>query len=133
MKSTIFLGCSAFLLLISPVMAQQQQFYCPQNAAYITINMTQAQVLAACGQPLTKQSTDGPVTQRVPVKQLFYTTFNTGSVYPGLNSAFYQQWSLPSGSTGVNLQVNIINNKVSAINLNGSNSNAMSLCGVIFK
>jgi hypothetical protein len=46
----------------------------------------------------------------------------------GLNSV-YSMWSLPSGSQGVSLSIDIINNKVKGITMNGSGTNAMSVCG----
>lgn len=120
---------SASLFTMSTAFAQLQQLYCPQNSRYITIGMTQEQVVTACGQPLAKQQSNGPVTQKVPVKQLIYTALNTGSVYPGLNSAFYNQWSLPSGTSGISVQVDVVNDKVSNVVINGSSTNAMSVCG----
>lgn len=112
----------SFSALAAPV-------YCPQRAGFIDVGMTEDQVINACGQPLTKQAPNALVTQKVPVRQLIYTALNTGSVYPQLNSAFYDQWSLPSGSTGVSLEVDVINNKVSNVRINGNGVNAMSVCG----
>lgn len=117
----------AFGILIAPMTAMAD-VYCPQNSAYIHIGMSEAQVTAACGQPITKRNMDHPVTQKVPVKQLIYTNLNQGSVYPGLNN-IYSLWSIPSGSQGVGMEVDVINNKVSGIRINGSSSNAMNLCG----
>lgn len=121
------------LLAATPVLAMSQ-LYCPQNSGYINIGMTQAQVITACGQPLTKQQTNAPVTQKVPVKQLIYNSLNAGGYYPGEGAAFYgqssgAQWSLPSGTGGISLEVDIINNKVSDVRINGSSTNAMSICG----
>lgn len=127
MKLRMLVTLSFTLIPLTTAMAQP--FYCPKNSGYINIGMTEEEVIAACGQPLSKQNPNMPVTQRVPVKQLIYTNLNTGAVYPGLNSAFYDQWSLPSGSTGVSLQVDVVDNKVRGIKLNGSSSNAMSVCG----
>ncbi len=104
------------------------QLYCPQKQGYINVGMSEGQVLAACGEPVSKQDSKVPVTQKVPVKQLIYSNLNKGSVYPGLNN-IYDQWSLPSGTAGISLEVDIINNKVSAVRLNGSSTNAMSVCG----
>ena len=105
-----------------------QQLYCPQHAAYIDVGMSAAEVISACGAPLAKQETDAPVMQQVPSQQLIYTTINAGSVYPGLDSAFYNQWSLPSGTSGVGLEINIINGKVNAVLIGGTNTNALSIC-----
>ena len=102
--------------------------YCPQGQGYINIGMTDSQVMNACGQPMSKQSTNVKVATQIPVTQLIYTTLNQGAVYPGLTS-YYDMWSLPSGSVGTSLQVNVVNNKVTGISINGSSSNAMSICG----
>ncbi len=132
MKPNI-LVISVSLLATTPALAVTQ-LYCPQNSGYINVGMTQAQVITACGQPLTKQKTNAPVTQKVAVKQLIYNALNTGGYYPGESSAFYgqnsgAQWTLPSGTGGISLEVDIINNKVSDVRINGSSTNAMSICG----
>jgi len=128
--------CKNLLILLSSLMlsltsALAQQVYCPQHAKYIDLGMTQEEVIAACGQPLSKQTTDTPPMEKVPVKQLIYTALDTGSVYPGLNAAFYTAWSLPSGTSGIQAQVDIINNKVAGFSINGSSTNAMNLCNGI--
>ena len=102
--------------------------YCSKHPGFIQPGMTTEQVIAACGKPIAKMPEDKPVLQRVPVTQVIYKTINRGNVYPGLNAAFYTQWSTPSGDS-VALQVDIINDKVSAVTLGGDSSNAMSLCG----
>ena len=109
--------------------ALADQLYCPAHSGYINTGMSEAQVVAACGKPLAKQSPSVPVTQRVQVKQLIYTALNQGSVYPGLNSAFYTQWSLPSGTTGIGLTIEVVNDKVVNVSVNGDSTKAMSLCG----
>ncbi|WP_133126769.1 DUF2845 domain-containing protein [Legionella nagasakiensis] len=124
-KLLLLLGIS---FPLASMAEQQQSVYCPQNHGYINVGMTAAQVVSACGQPLSKRSGGRSVSQRIPVKQLLYTNLNTGSVYPTLNPIF-DQWSLPSGSTGISLEVDIINQKVSSVRINGSNTNAMNLCG----
>lgn len=133
MRPPFFMAFSVSLLAATPALALTQ-LYCPQNSGYINIGMTQAQVITACGQPLTKQRTNAPVTQKVPVKQLIYNTLNSGAYYPGQSAAYYgdssgAQWSLPSGTAGISLEVDIINNKVSDVRINGSSTNAMSICG----
>ncbi|AHE66422.1 DUF2845 domain-containing protein [Legionella oakridgensis] len=125
MKSTFLLLLGISFPLVS---LADQSVYCPQNHGYINVGMTANQVIAACGQPLSKRTGGQSVTQRIPVKQLIYTNLNTGSVYPTLNPIF-NQWSLPSGSTGISLEVDIVNQKVSSVRINGSSTNAMSLCG----
>ncbi|MFA5959326.1 MAG: DUF2845 domain-containing protein [Tatlockia sp.] len=104
-------------------LAGVQSFYCPENHGYINVGMTKDAVTAACGQPLSQQQSNQPVMQKVPVKQLMYN--NMGS-----QKAFYGVWSIPTGiSGGTSLQVNVVNNKVKSISVNGSGSNAFSVCG----
>ncbi len=127
MKLKVLAALSVTIFPLTTAIAQS--VYCPQHSMYIDIGMTEEQVLTACGEPLSKEQSKTPVMQKVPVQQLIYTTLNQGGVYPGLNSAFYNQWSLPSGSTGVSLQVDIVNEKVKGVKINGSSTNAMSVCG----
>lgn len=127
MNTKFFIPLTVAALIQTSAMADT--VYCPQKSGFIKTGMTQNEVIAACGQPISKQQVNSPVTQKIPVQQFIYTSLNTGSVYPGLNPMYYQQWSLPSGSTGINLTIDIINGKVSSINMNGSSTNAMSVCG----
>ncbi len=107
-----------------------QSMYCPGNHQYINVGMTQDDVIAACGQPVVKKTGNNPVVERIPVVQLIYTTLNQGAIYQGLTPV-YTMFSLPSGSTGVSLSVDVIDNKVQGININGSSANASTLCGGI--
>ncbi len=113
--------------ILSCTVNAAQSFYCPQKHAYINVGMTMGEVTSACGDPAYKRRTNNPVVQKIPVTQLMYTTLNPGSVYPGWTTV-YNQWSLPSGSTGTSVQVDIINNKITGIKINGSNTNAMTIC-----
>lgn len=99
-----------------------QSIYCPQNHGYINIGMTPDQVIAACGMPVTQQDSNQPVYQQIPVQQLIYNN-------QGTSTAFYGVWNLSVGNEGAQLQVDVINNKVKAIKLNGSDNNAFSICG----
>lgn len=116
--------------------AGAQSFYCPQHSGYINIGMTQAQVISACGDPVSKQQLNTPVMQKVPVQQIIYNN-------EGNKKAFYGVWAMPIGSSntgmlqpfggnsggGAQVQVNVMNNQVSSILLNGSKTNAFSICG----
>lgn len=125
MKSSVLI----FLLGIIPFIGNAaDSIYCPQNHELIKIGMTADEVLSACGQPNSKHAARGQATKQVDVKQLIYTELNKGSIYSGLDDAFYSQWSLPSGSTGASLEIDIIDGKVTSIRVNGSSSNKMSLC-----
>lgn len=104
-----------------------QSIYCPLHQRYVNVGMTVADVVAACGEPVNKLDSDRPNIQRIPVKRLIYIELNKGSVYSGLNST-YDMWSIPSGSKGVSLEVDIINNRVTAVNINGGGNNTMDIC-----
>lgn len=97
-------------------------YYCPGNHKYINTGMTQDEVINACGQPIKKEQSNQPVTEKVPVTQLIYNNQGTGE-------AFYGVWSVPTGYGGARLEVDIINNKVASARINGSSTNAFSICG----
>ena len=121
----------AWSILFFPLAAMSaSSMYCPQRQGYINIGMTDSQVLNACGQPIAKQTSSNAVVERIPVTQLIYTTLNQGGPYPGVNN-MYQRWSLPSGSTGTSLAFEIKNNLVSGVTINGSGTNAATICGGI--
>lgn len=121
---------TGLMILATCVANAATSFYCPQNHGYINAGMTQDQVISACGQPNSRQTDNNPVLQQIPVTQLIYSTLNQGPTvdfYPGI-APLYEMWSLPSGSTGVNLQVNLINNHVTQITMNQAHVNALSVC-----
>ena len=126
MRIKILMTLTVSLLPLTQLAAQP--VYCPQHAGYINVGMTQQEVLNACGDPLSKQQPNKPIMQKVPVQQLMYTQLNQGAYYPGETAAFYTQWSIPSGTGGVNLTIQVINNKVSGVTINGSTTNAASVC-----
>jgi hypothetical protein len=106
-------------------MAGEQSYYCPQNHRYINLGMTTDDVLAACGQPLSQQQSNRPIMQKVQVQQLMYN--NMGS-----EKVFYGVWAINTGyNGGAQLQVDIVDNKVRSVNINGSGTNAFSICGGI--
>lgn len=112
-----------------PLAALAEALYCPQNHGYINVGMTQEQVINACGEPLSKlDSTNTKIEKKVPVKQLLYLYLNQGSVFPTING-IYDTWSLPSGSEGLLMQIDVINNKVSSVRIDNSDNNAFSVCG----
>ncbi|MGC1183487.1 DUF2845 domain-containing protein [Legionella sp.] len=112
----------ALVILPFSLFANSQSLYCPQNHAYINIGMTPDQVIAACGQPVSQQESNQPVTQKIPVQQLIYNNKGTTTV-------FYGVWNIPTGNGGAQLEINIVDRKVKSIKLNGSDSNAISICG----
>lgn len=119
MLSLFFIAASSF--------AEQQPFYCPQKHGYARIGMTESEVLAACGQPTLKEKSKQAAVEQVPVTQLIYTTLNPDPVYRGYKLV-YSMWSLPIGSQGSTLEVDIIDKKIVAIRFNGESTNASSVC-----
>ena len=124
--------CLALSFAFFPMIAfSTDSLYCPAKQGYVSIGMSSSQVSDLCGQPMSKQdSIEIQVARKIPVTQLIYTNLNQGSVYSGLTS-YYTMWSLPSGSNGTSLRVNVVDNKVTGVDINGSDTNAMSICGGI--
>lgn len=122
-------SCMITVLFLSPIAQAASSFYCPQRHAYVNVGMTQDQVISACGQPTTIRDTNSPVVQQVPVTQLIYSILNQGAMYynPGI-TPLYNMWSLPSGSQGTSVEIDLIDNQVNTIKVNGSDSNALSVC-----
>lgn len=97
-------------------------FFCPQNHKFIQTGMSMAQVLDACGPPLSRQQSAVPATTKVEVKQLMFNR-------EASPKAFYGVWQIPVGvNSGGDLEVDVINDKVSEIRVNGSSENAFSFC-----
>lgn len=112
-----------------PVTLRAAGTYCPQGSAFIQVGMSENDVLSACGDPSQKSISDRPAMRRVPITVLIYTNINPANPYPGLDGAFYQQWSLPRGKNdSFHLQVELIDHKVTGIKMNGSGANAMTMC-----
>lgn len=113
---------TSLLLFFLPFSLQAaQSYYCPQNHGFINLGMTMDQVIAACGQPQSQQESNQPFTQKIPVQQLIYN-------HQGTNTAFYGVWNLPTGSGGARMEVDVVNNQIKSIRVNGNDSNASSLC-----
>lgn len=113
------ISCTFFFLL--PFSIYAESYYCSQNHAYISTGMTMDEVIAACGKPLSQQESNEPLMRKVPVQQLIFNN-------AGADTAFYGVWNIPTGSGGTQLQIDIINNKVKEIKVDGSGSNALSIC-----
>jgi hypothetical protein len=140
MKLTLLGSTGLGLLILScNLFADTDSYYCPQNHGYIRLGMTPDQVIAACGQPISQQDSSQPLSQKIPVQQLIYNNAGASTAYSGVwqvpgtkpagsGSAYYNVWSIPSAGSGAQLEVNIVNQRVRSIKLNGSNSNAVSIC-----
>ena len=125
---------SMFLLalanLLPAITLAAQSLYCPENKGYINLGMTMDQVIAACGQPISKKISNRPATVRVPLQQMTFSSLPTGDTVPG-NSSVYQMYTLPeAGNMGEQgtLQVDVVDDKVYSVQVNGSSANAMSIC-----
>ena len=113
-----------------PTSSPTGSVYCPSGHDFIHVGMPESEVIGACGQPNSKEQSNQQATRKVPVKQLIYTSLASLNPYPGLQNAVFNQWSIPSGiDSFFTLHVSIINHKVSSISLNGTQNNAMSICG----
>jgi Protein of unknown function (DUF2845) len=121
------------LLFLSSISFADDAFYCPVHQAYIKVGMSEADVINACGPPANKQTSQNP-SQKIPLTQLLYTINNPylPSAQHGVGlPAIYQVWSLSSdyqNQTSTNVTFNISNNKVMSIQINGSSTNAASIC-----
>jgi hypothetical protein len=111
------------LVTMGHALAGESSVYCPQNHGYVSLGMTQDEVMSICGTPTQKQKSNAPLMQKLPMTQLMYNN-------EGTPKAFYGVWSLSVGvTTGANLEVDIVNNKVYAVILGGESSKAFSICG----
>lgn len=110
------------LLSFSSAAMAADSIYCPENQGYINVGMSQQEVISACGEPQSKTQSKQPVLQKIPQQQLIYNGMDSPRV-------FYGVWSITTGdSTGARLQVNLVNDKVESISLNGSATNAADIC-----
>lgn len=82
----------AGILSLPSITWADQSFYCPQKNGYINVGMSEAQVIGACGQPLSKQASNTPIMRKIPVQQIIYNNM-------GQKMAFYGVWQIPIGQT----------------------------------
>lgn len=123
------IGCG--LILISSMTQAADSLYCPTHSAQINIGMTSAQVISACGEPKSKKTSNQPMTQKVPMTQLMYNTVLSSGAFTTYSNLAntYHTYNLPTNQGSVSYEIDIINNKVSAIKMNGAGTNALSICG----
>lgn len=115
------IAISLVLFTMSFSLLADQSFYCPQNHAYINIGMTTEEVIAACGQPLSKQDSNQPIIKKIPMQELIYNN-------KGTDTAFYGVWNIPTGSGGTQMEIDIVNNKVKEIKMNSAGANESTVC-----
>lgn len=104
-----------------------ESVFCPSKNGYITVGMTVDQVRNACGAPTSVAKSDKPFMEKVEVTQYIFNN-------QGTQKGFYGVWAMPvatsaSGNGGVKLAVNVIDDKIDSINLDGNGVNAFSICG----
>lgn len=118
LKLIIYFLALAYL----PSLYAVDTIYCPTKHGYISVGMSMDQVVNACGEPATKARSSQPYKKNKPVMQLIYN--NQGTAH-----AFYGVWSLPVGLTaGTTLKIEIVDNKVYSVHINGDASKALSVC-----
>ena len=128
----LLLSGSACIAVAAP-----QSVFCPQKSGYINIGMTTNQVIAACGQPISQQKSDQPAMEQIPVKQVFFNNQGQSTAFYGVwaipggfaNSGAFEPFNANTGGGGVQLQVDITNDAVRAVKVNGADTNAFSICG----
>jgi hypothetical protein len=119
------LGIASLLWLgwMSVVNAQTTSAYCPANHRYITLGMSITEVVMACGEPTHKETDHQPYARKIPVLQLTYKA-------QGSSKAFYGVWTIPVGVyVGATLHVDIVDNKVYSVRVDGGDNKAFSICG----
>lgn len=112
---------SLLLAALPLTLYSAESLYCPQNGGTVMLGMNMDQVLAACGKPASMQDSQEPIYRKVPVRQLVYNN-------QGTDTAFYGPWTIPTRETGSQLEVDVIDNKVKAVRVNGGDLNAFTLC-----
>lgn len=124
-----FISINLSALFISQGYAEGK--YCPQNHQYIQVGMTPDQVIAACGKPASVEKLTHSLNKKVPMTQLIYNTTVPGQPYPTLKSAFYTQWSIPTGpndTANTEMVVDIVDHKIHGIKIGNGSTNVSTLC-----
>lgn len=125
-KWAVIIGC-----LIYSQTALADPFYCTENNEYINVGMNVMDVRQACGTPQSVQKSQRMGTRKVPVAQLTFNiaTATTGSYAgtftPGIQSSNFQVNTGPLTT----LIVEVSNNKITDISLNGQSAQSVSICG----
>lgn len=113
---------AALIILTSSLGHAKNSFYCPQNHGYIKEGMSESQVLQACGKPTNKSSSKQPASRNIKVTSLVFN--NVGS-----KNALRNGFSVTFGNEGgTSLSVNIVDNKVSDMLVDGQTSTSTNIC-----
>lgn len=117
--------------LISPLCFADSSVYCPAGAQSIQVGASIDQVIQACGQPISQQVSNDPITQQIPMTQLLYNSVKVSAPFQfraGLSN-IYNTYTLPTNQNAVRFEVDVVNNQVYAIRMNGTGTNGLSICG----
>lgn len=101
--------------------------YCTRHHSYISKGMSPQAVLSACGKPSAIKKGSGSVMRRIPLKQMVYKAVNDQALFQGWD-LIYNTWNLPRGTDGLLLTVEILDDKIYSMSMNGASTNATSLC-----
>jgi hypothetical protein len=123
MRKLFYLLSAAILLLGQNVLwAQVESFYCPKGQ-YVNKGMSEAQVSAACGEPVTKELLDEPAMEQVKVEELIYT----------LPTEYVKEFNRildPARAGGhVTVVFTIKDGKVSSIEVDDKEFTSTTICG----
>ena len=122
MKKLQYALLISFMSFYCQLSFADEPMYCPGRSKYINVGMTAAQLTDACGKPTKMQELDREATIKVKVKQLIYNAINS-------KRAFYGVWSVRSGvDNGAQLEIDVIDNQIVAMKINGENVNSTNLC-----
>lgn len=119
-SKTQILGLS-FLSLIGFVLTPKYAhatIYCSYGGGYLKVGMSQAQVKSSCGTPIAESKKKTYATRNVAVQQLFYTVKQTA------RNVYGPKFSAKS----LDMVITVRNNKVTSINLSGTNAQGVSVC-----
>jgi hypothetical protein len=123
MRKLFYLLNAAILLLGQNMLwAQTESFYCPKGQ-YVNKGMSEEQVVAACGEPVTKELLDEPAMKQEQVEELIYT----------LPADFLQEFNRilepPRAGGHVTVVFTIMDGKVSSIEVDDKEFSSTGICG----
>ena len=102
-------------------------FYCAQKHSFIHVGMTIDEVLQNCGMPQMRQE-GGNIVRNQPVTRLSYNNMYKGPVYYWDLNKVYQIFSIPSSANYSSVTVDIVDNKVRSVLLNGNSVQGTTAC-----
>ncbi|NKB46595.1 MAG: DUF2845 domain-containing protein [Legionellales bacterium] len=124
MKNLLKVGIASVALLSQSMLwAQMETFYCPTGGQYANKGMSEAQVIAACGEPDAKQLLDEPAMQQEKVEEIIYAL-------PIENLYEYNRIMNPKRGGGgyIPISFTILKNKVVSIEVDDDEVESTSLC-----